>query len=262
MGNHVSRAQYLTLGSFAVNFSTQLYGMLTSPNMKEVADRNHYAFSPNPWFIAAFFSGQVVLQLAWIRKLFSLDHAGYRRIDSNDTQGMTVEDVESIQTATEYAPIYALGNICIAGWLFFWLREEFTASQVLVTINTFAQLAAVARLPPVTPGSSGLMVLTHLVAKTFAGIGVLDLFDNGGVMMRYTPPPSRLVQGLTYALFPLATAGATPFLGLILLYDLVGVYMGQRTVPGATGWSTGLGWTAFAMTGVISIKAFLTQRVL
>ena len=39
MGNQVSRSQLLTIGSFAINFSTQLYGMLTNPNMKEVADR-------------------------------------------------------------------------------------------------------------------------------------------------------------------------------------------------------------------------------
>lgn len=73
--------------------------------------QNHYAFSPNPWFIAAFFSGQVVLQLAWIRKLFTLDPAGYQNINGGSTQ--TAEDVEAIQTATEYAPIYALGNLCI-----------------------------------------------------------------------------------------------------------------------------------------------------
>ena len=171
-------------------------------------------------------------------------------------------------------------HVFAAGWLFFWLREEFTASQVLVTINTVAQLAAVARLPPITPGSSRLMVLTHLVAKTFAGIGVLDLLDNGGVMgvrnsvpkcqtpsdycvaQRYAAPPSKLVQGLTYALFPLATAASTPFFGLTLLYDVLGVCIGQRTVPGAGGWSTGLGWTAFAMGGIITIKAFLTRKVL
>jgi len=262
MGNQVSRAQYLTIGSFLVNFSTQLYGMLTSPNMKDVAGRYHYAFSPNPWFIAAFFSGQVVLQLAWIRKLFSIDPSGYQNIGRDSADGVTAEEVESVQTATEYATVYALGNLCIAGWLFFWLREEFTASQVLVTINTIAQLAAVARLPPVTPGSSRLMVLTHLVAKTFAGVGVLDLLDNGGVVMRYIAPPSKLVQGLTYALFPLATAVSTPFFGLTLLYDVVGVSVGQRGVFGASGWSNGLGWTAAAMGGIIAVKALLTRKIL
>ena len=38
MGNQVSSAQYLALGSFLVNVGTQTYGMLTSPNMKDIAD--------------------------------------------------------------------------------------------------------------------------------------------------------------------------------------------------------------------------------
>jgi len=266
MGNQVSRARYLTVGSFLVNFGVQNYGMLTSPNMKDIADANHYAFSPNPWFIAAFFSGQMILQLAWIRKLFKISPQGYQSIgsspDTGDHVGLTAQSEEEIQSALDYAPIYALGNLCIAGWLFFWLREDFTASQVLVTINTFAQLYAVSRLPPLSSSSTSLMYLTHLVAKTFAGIGVLDFVDNGGVMTRYQAPPSSLVQGLTYALFPLATAGSTPFFGTMLLYDVVAISVGQRGVPGADQWSARLGWTAVAMGGVIGAKAFLTKRMI
>ena len=54
-------------------------------------------------------------------------------------------------------------------------------SQILVTINTAAQLFAVARLPALTANSPTLLWTTHLVAKTFAGIGILDFVDNGGV---------------------------------------------------------------------------------
>jgi hypothetical protein len=38
MGNGISSARYLAVGSFVVNFGTQVYGMLTSPTMKDVAD--------------------------------------------------------------------------------------------------------------------------------------------------------------------------------------------------------------------------------
>ena len=38
MGNALSRARYMTTGSFIIKFGTQLYGMLTSPNMKDIAD--------------------------------------------------------------------------------------------------------------------------------------------------------------------------------------------------------------------------------
>ena len=54
-------------------------------------------------------------------------------------------------------------------------------SQILVTINTAAQLYAVARLPRLTRASPSLLWATHLVAKSFAGIGILDFVDNGGV---------------------------------------------------------------------------------
>lgn len=61
----------------------------------------------------------------------------------------------------------------------FWNNEQFAFSQVLVTINSFAQLYAVATLPPYSPENA----LTHWVAKTTAGIGLLDFIDNGGVML-------------------------------------------------------------------------------
>lgn len=83
-----------------------------------------------------------------------------------------------------YAPIVVLTETHdVAGWLYFWLRENFVASQILVTINTVAQLTAVAALPPLTPSSPMLHRLTHLVAKTFAGIGVLDFIDDAGVAL-------------------------------------------------------------------------------
>ena len=71
----------------------------------------------------------------------------------------------------------------VAGWLFFWLQENFTVSQILVSINTAIQLFAVARLPSLSSSSPSLLFITHLVAKTFAGIGVLDFIDNSGVAL-------------------------------------------------------------------------------
>jgi len=270
MGNQVSRAQYLTLSSFLVNFGVQVYGMVSSPNMKQVADANHYAFSPNPWFIAAFFSGQAALQAYWIRQLFKLGPDGYQRIDTappaasdslTGTKNVTAkEDEKAVQTTLNYAPVYAIGNLCIAGWLYFWLREDFTASQVLVTINSTIQLLAVALLPPLTESSSHLMRLTHYVAKTFAGIGVLDFIDNGGVALGYHAPPSTLLQALTYTLFPIATAASTPLCGSFLLYDVLAIAVGQRGVLGGAEWSSRLGWTALSMGGIIAFKGLTSLR--
>lgn len=50
-----------------------------------------------------------------------------------------------------------------------------------MTINTAAHLFIVARLPPLTAHSSALLYMTHFVAKSTAGIGILDFIDNGGV---------------------------------------------------------------------------------
>ncbi|RPD64583.1 hypothetical protein L226DRAFT_451644 [Lentinus tigrinus ALCF2SS1-7] len=272
MGNEVSRARVLTVSSFLVNFGVQTYGMIATPNMKDIAEANHFAFSPNPWFIAAFFSGQVVLQLAWIRKLFTHDPPnGYEKISgkpapptlNGQEQSMLIpgedkDEGRAWKAALNYAPVYALGNVCIAGWLFFWLREDFVASQVLVTINTFAQLAAVAALPPLTPTSPMLHRLTHLVAKTFAGIGVLDFIDNGGVALRYRAPPSALVQAVTYVMFPVGALSSSPMFGSVLLYDLVAVAIGQVGVPGAGPWPMRLGWTSLATALLVGIKVVRT----
>ena len=65
-----------------------------------------------------------------------------------------------------------------------------------MSINTLAQLAAVAALPPLRAGSPALLWLTHLVAKTTASIGVLDFIDNGGVAL--VRPSPALDPGASY----------------------------------------------------------------
>ena len=84
-------------------------------NVDTAATQNHFAFSPNPWFIAAFFSGQVVLQLSWIRKLFENDvPEGYQPIGTGvDNNVAAKEKQKDWQIALSYAPVYALGNFCI-----------------------------------------------------------------------------------------------------------------------------------------------------
>ncbi|KAI0347873.1 hypothetical protein BDW22DRAFT_1320281 [Trametopsis cervina] len=265
MGNQISTAQYAALGSFVVNFGTQTYGMLIKPNMKDIADANHYAFSPNPMFIAAFFSGQTILQAYWIRRLFLLKNTRHQTIEAVGGNRGNMEEMdrqiaadEAVTAAVEYAPIFALGNLCIAGWLIFWLKENFWAAQVLVTINTAAHLYAVARLPPLTANSPRLLYATHFVAKSIAGIGLLDFIDNGGVATRYRAPPTQWVQAFTFAFFPLAAALAGPFFGSTIAYDILAVYVGQRNVLGAAQWGTRLGWTALATAGVVGVKAFLS----
>ncbi|KAH8119760.1 hypothetical protein DFH11DRAFT_5998 [Phellopilus nigrolimitatus] len=226
MGNDLSTARMIAPGAFAINFGAQLYGMLSTPNMKQVADRNHYAFSPNPAFIAAFFAPQMVLQLAWLRKLFS--------------NGDAVEPAQ-----LDYVPIYALGNVCIAGWMVFWKYEMFSFSQVLVCVNSLAQLYAVSRLPPISPNNA----LTHWVAKTTAGIGILDFVDNGAVALRYVAPPSTLVKVLTGGMFGLASFLSDPIMGGCIVYDLLALCSGQKD-----SWRTTLGWFAAGSAAISGLR--------
>ncbi|KAF7792511.1 hypothetical protein EIP86_003552 [Pleurotus ostreatoroseus] len=195
MGNGLSNARYATLGSFLVNFGTQIYGMATKPNMKDIADAT-------------------VLQAYWIKQLFSIGHEKYTLLDSDHNPRNNGENVdkeiaeeEAAQVAIQYAPIYALGNLCIA--------------------------------------------------KTFAGIGILDFVDNGGVALQYRAPPSTVVQVLTYAVFPVAAVFSRPLFGTTLVYDLVAMYAGQRSVAGAEDWSMRLGWTALAVGAIVGFKGMM-----
>lgn len=47
--------------------------MLSSPNMKDIHDKNLSFFSPQPYFIGAFFFPQQLFQLAWLYRLWKLD---------------------------------------------------------------------------------------------------------------------------------------------------------------------------------------------
>ncbi|KIJ66480.1 hypothetical protein HYDPIDRAFT_26828 [Hydnomerulius pinastri MD-312] len=245
MNPQLIRARVLTLGSFFINFGCQLYGMLSSPNMKEVADANHYAFSPNPYFIAAFFALQVVF--AKYEHRVSLP-GGISEIDPA-TLVHTENSNEPEPAQVAYAPIYALGNLCIAAWMVFWANELFWAAQVMVTINTFIQLYAVYYLL----GSSSPFALsthnipTHLVAKTFAGIGVLDFLDNGAVALKYPGPPSLLVQIMTVLLFTVLAASSDIIFALCMFYNAIALLVGQPT------WRPALG-VAVAVVGLLGFS--------
>lgn len=101
MGVSLSTARYLAPASFAVDFAAQQYGMLSSPNMKDVHDANLSFFSPQPFFIAGFFFPQQLFQLAWLWKLWKARPEDVR----ND---------KAVQKMVDFAPYYAVGNFCIA----------------------------------------------------------------------------------------------------------------------------------------------------
>jgi hypothetical protein len=99
MGVSLSTARILAPASFAVDFAAQIYGMFSTPNMKIIHEQNMAAFSPWAPMIGIFFFPQQILQLIWLRRLWTNPEPGQ----------------------VNYVPWYALGNFCIAGWMVFWV---------------------------------------------------------------------------------------------------------------------------------------------
>lgn len=103
MGVDLSTARWLAPASFAFDFAAQQYGMLSSPNMKDIHDRNLSFFSPQPFFIAGFFFPQQLFQVAWLYKLWKLDPK-------------KPQEKKQLDEIVKFVPYYALGNVCIGTW--------------------------------------------------------------------------------------------------------------------------------------------------
>lgn len=99
MGMTHSTARWVAPLSFAIDFAAQQYGMLSSPNMKDVHDAHLSFWSPQPFFIAGFFFPQQLFQLAWLYRLYKLDPK---------------KEPREVQTMVDFVPYYAVGNLCIA----------------------------------------------------------------------------------------------------------------------------------------------------
>ncbi|MCJ1354720.1 MAG: hypothetical protein MMC33_004709 [Icmadophila ericetorum] len=214
MGVSVSTAKWLAPTSFAFNFACQLYGMLSSPNMKDINDANQSFFSPQPFFIAGFFGPQQILQVAWLYRLWKLSPS-------------KPNEAPELAKVVNYVPYYALGNVCIGTWMIFWNSSHLAIADIFVTINTLSQLLYVTTLlPPLEPRSTSSL-LTHLVSKTFAGIGVLDLLHNTSVAFYKDYTPRTLVKVLTAVGFAAGSACSDWIMGGCLVYDLVALAAGQ-----------------------------------
>lgn len=108
-----------------------------------------------------------------------------------------------------------------------WNSSRLDISQGFVTINTFAQLwYMTTRLQPMNTRSVS-SVLTHIVSKTFAGIGILDFLHNGSAAFFKDQPATFPVKALTGLGFGLASAFSDWIFGGCLVYDLVALAVGQ-----------------------------------
>ena len=93
-------------------------------------------------------------------------------------------------------------------------------------------------------------VLTHIVSKTFAGIGILDLLHNGSVAYFKDAFPSTAVKVLTGLGFGIASAFSDWIFGGCLVYDLVGLAIGQNSRD--PGWRNLLGAYAVGSAAIVA----------
>lgn len=131
----------------------------------------------------------------------------------------------------------------------FWNAERLDISHAFVTVNTFAQLYYVfAKLPPMNTSSTS-SILTHIVSKTFAGIGVLDFLHNGSVAFFKDQSPTTAVKVLTGLGFGIASVASDWIFGGCLVYDLVALAVGQ-----SGSWRTLLGAYAAGSAAIVTAK--------
>ena len=207
----------------------------------DVHNANISFFSPQPYFIAAFFFPQQFFQLAWLYKLWKLD----------PKKPAEKKDLDQI---VKFAPYYTLGNVCIGTWMFFWNSSQLKVADVFVVVNTVAQLWYVfTQLEPMDTRNWN-SVLTHVVSKTFAGIGVLDILHNTSVAFFKDQSPSTLVKIMTGLGFAGLSASSDWILGGCLAYDLVALSVGQAIYSKDSSWSGLLGAFAVGSAAIVGAK--------
>jgi hypothetical protein len=139
--------------------------------------------------------------------------------------------------------------------MFAWNSEALKMSNVFVVINTFTQLFFVfTKLGPMNTASTS-SILTHINAKTFAGIGVLDLLHNVSVAYFKDQLPTTAIKIITGAGFAGLAAGSDWIFGSCLVYDLIALCVGQATLNNPD-WSKMLGGYALVTAGIVAARNY------
>lgn len=126
-------------------------------------------------------------------------------------------------------------------------------ANVFVLINSFTQLYYIFfKLTPMNRRSTS-SILTHVVSKTFAGIGILDLLHNGSVAYFDHEGPSTAVKVVTGLGFGALASCSDWIFGGCLVYDLVALGIGQAGI-GETGWGRLLGVYAVGTAAIVGLR--------
>lgn len=137
-------------------------------------------------------------------------------------------------------------------WMVFWNAERLDISNIFVIINSLSQLYyVIVKLPAMNTNSTS-SILTNIVSKTFAGIGVLDMLHNGSVAFAKNQPATTMVKALTGVGFGLASAASDWIFGGCLVYDLIALAVGQSALD--SGWAKTLGAYAVGSAAIVAAK--------
>lgn len=139
--------------------------------------------------------------------------------------------------------------------MFFWNSSNLKTANIFVIINTLTQLFYItSKIAPMNTKSTS-SVLTHIVAKTFAGIGVLDILHNSSVAYAKNVAPGTAVKVLTALGFAAASASSDWIFGGCLVYDLIALAIGQASYQYAgANWSWMLGAYAVGAAAIVAAK--------
>ena len=134
-----------------------------------------------------------------------------------------------------------------------WNQSDLKTANCFVIVNSCLQLYYVfARLGPMDLGS-WTSILTHVVSKMFAGIGVLDLLHNSSAAYAVDQAPNTTIKVLTGVGFGLLASCSDWIFGGCLAYDLVALMVGQR-VYGNVIWSNLLGAFVSVVAGFVVVR--------
>ena len=137
--------------------------------------------------------------------------------------------------------------------MIFWNSSALKTANAFVLVNSLSQLAFISFLQPPMDTSSTSSILTHVVSKTFAGIGVLDLLHNSSVAYFNHQGPTTAVKVITGLGFA-ATASCSDWIfGGCLVYDLVAFSVGQSGI-GNSEWGRLLALYAVGTAGIVGLK--------
>ncbi|KAF8963890.1 hypothetical protein BDZ97DRAFT_1919416 [Flammula alnicola] len=233
-------------------------------------------YSPNIYFVISYFVASALLNIYWLRQLFfTWDYAGDimpLAYGWDEDSAFVVKDKKSpfrpalpkfyrlSSAQVTCLPFYILGNVFLIAWSFAWINGSFLISQILLACNLSAQLYTVFMLLHVEHDEhiTPINYMTHLVMKTNAGLAVLFMWMNWGVIDQIVSPTiAEMINSGVIFLLMTVGSGPDPTLGLCLLYDLTALIFGQ---PKSEPWYHAFHWIMIMICICLLVELHLSER--